>query len=142
MVSECFASVERSDDGHCVIRRIGCGMKLSWTAIHRFEPDLNQISVSSISRGLSKHHCIFEVASGNVLKIAPKLKKQVFPISTPFNPQTSKQIQSLIDPSLLAVSSTSGDLSLVSFQLSKHSTQMKKVTRSTSRQLTMPQSSR
>ena len=69
-------------------------------------------------KNLNKHLRIFEITSGKTLKITPKLQKQVFPISTPFNPdhyQRQTRFNRSTDPSLLAIASTSGDLSVVSF---------------------------
>jgi len=75
---------------------------------------INQ-SESFISENKQNRHLRFFKSSG---QISPKLAKQVFTPSIPFNTdqyQRLTRFNRLQDPNLLAISSNSGDLSILSF---------------------------
>lgn len=66
----------------------------------------------------NKHLRVFEVTAGKLPKITPKQQKQVFPISEPFDTelyQRQTRFNRHVDPTLLAIASTSADLSVLSF---------------------------
>ena len=76
---------------------------------------INQSASLISEKKQNKHLRIFELSS---TKIIPKVQKQIFPLSLPFNPEIYQHqtcFNRHTQPTLLAITSTSGDLSVLSF---------------------------
>lgn len=79
---------------------------------------INQTDATASGKNQNKHLRLLEISSTKPRKISPKIHKQVFTPAMPLNPehyQRQTRFNKVKDPTLLAVASTSGDISILSY---------------------------